>query len=62
MNSSFLQESRFADVQDLRFETGKRWDMGSSMLQEARFADFQESRFSCVYFQICILLSCKTVD
>ena len=45
MSSYILLESRFADVQDLRFEAGKRFDMGSPMLQEGRFADFQELRF-----------------
>ena len=45
MSSSILQKSRFADVQGLRFQAGKRRDMGSPMLQEGRFADFQELRF-----------------
>ena len=45
MSSSILQESRYAEVQVLRFKAGKRWDMGSAKLQEGRFADIQESRF-----------------
>ena len=45
MSSSILQESRFADVQVLHFEAGKRCDMGSAKLQEDRFADIQEPRF-----------------
>ena len=45
MSSSILQESRFADVQGLRFQAGKRRDMGSAMLQEGRFAEIHESRY-----------------
>ena len=44
-DSSIRKKSRFADVQVLHFEAGKRCDMGSAKLQEDRFADIQEPRF-----------------
>ena len=44
MSRSIQQECLLADLQVLRFETGKRWYMGSAKLQQGRFADIKETR------------------
>ena len=45
MGSAVQQVVRFADVQELRFLTAKRSDMGCEALQVGLFANCQEWRF-----------------
>ncbi len=40
-----MHSGRFADVQELRFETAKRSDMGCDTLLEGRFDDAKELSF-----------------
>ena len=45
MSSAILQEDRFADFQESRFQVAKRSDMFSVDMKVLRFAVAQESRF-----------------
>ena len=45
MGSAVLQVVRFADVQELRFQTAKRSDTGCAELQGGLYPNCQESRF-----------------
>ena len=45
MVCSVVQVGRFADVQELRFHTAKRLDMGCSELKDCLVVDCQEWRF-----------------
>ena len=62
MSSGILQEGRFADAQESRFQAAKRLDMSSVILQEGRFADAQQSRFQDAKDEIWAVLSSHEVD
>ena len=47
MCSAMLQQVRYTDDHDLRFQCSKNLDMYSDYMKRIRFADVQESRFQC---------------
>ncbi len=45
MSTAVMNSGQFSDVQELRFETAKRSDMGCATLLEGRFVDAPKSSF-----------------